>query len=303
MRCVWACGAGCAVAPPAWSRAGRPGGRSGAGRSAATAFPASPLGGFTGAVALGRASAPPPETPSDLRSPGRVFPESATDARPATDVCSSPLPDAPGTAVGASPVLRCRPFLILQPPAAAAAAASPAASWSRPCRRARHPARPAGRAPGDGGGLGHDGGHLRGGLGSRGRLLGGGCELGRGRAAGLLRGDGGEQAEHRRRGGRRRRPCRPARAGRSWWARKRGGRRRAPARGGRGRRRGGPDGAGRSTGLAVAAAVVGRAGARGGSARGRRRDRRGRRAASRRSRSPGPAGRRAGSGPAGRAGR
>ena len=30
----------------------------------------------------GRASAPPPETPSDLRSPGRVFPEAATDPRP-----------------------------------------------------------------------------------------------------------------------------------------------------------------------------------------------------------------------------
>jgi hypothetical protein len=34
-------------------------------------------------VALGRASAPPPETASDLRSPARVFPEAATDARPA----------------------------------------------------------------------------------------------------------------------------------------------------------------------------------------------------------------------------
>jgi hypothetical protein len=34
------------------------------------------------AVALGSASAPTPETPSDLRSPGRVFPEAATDARP-----------------------------------------------------------------------------------------------------------------------------------------------------------------------------------------------------------------------------
>jgi EAL domain-containing protein (putative c-di-GMP-specific phosphodiesterase class I) len=34
-------------------------------------------------VALGRASAPPPETPSDLRSPGRVFPEAATGERPA----------------------------------------------------------------------------------------------------------------------------------------------------------------------------------------------------------------------------
>jgi uncharacterized protein (DUF849 family) len=33
-------------------------------------------------LGCGRASAPPPETPSDLRSPGRVFPEAATDARP-----------------------------------------------------------------------------------------------------------------------------------------------------------------------------------------------------------------------------
>jgi sugar/nucleoside kinase (ribokinase family) len=36
-----------------------------------------------GGTTAGRASAPPPETPSDLRSPGRVFPEAATDARPA----------------------------------------------------------------------------------------------------------------------------------------------------------------------------------------------------------------------------
>jgi EAL domain-containing protein (putative c-di-GMP-specific phosphodiesterase class I) len=40
-------------------------------------------------VALGRAPAPPPETPSDLRSPGRVFPETATGARPATGVSGS----------------------------------------------------------------------------------------------------------------------------------------------------------------------------------------------------------------------
>ncbi len=38
---------------------------------------------LAGAGSAGRASAPPPETPSDLRSPGRVFPEAATDARPA----------------------------------------------------------------------------------------------------------------------------------------------------------------------------------------------------------------------------
>jgi uncharacterized protein (DUF849 family) len=35
-----------------------------------------------GRLGCGRASAPPPETPSDLRSPGRVFPEAATDPRP-----------------------------------------------------------------------------------------------------------------------------------------------------------------------------------------------------------------------------
>src|SRR3954449_13184502 len=34
------------------------------------------------ASALGRASAPTPETASDLRSPARVFPEPATDAQP-----------------------------------------------------------------------------------------------------------------------------------------------------------------------------------------------------------------------------
>jgi sugar/nucleoside kinase (ribokinase family) len=35
------------------------------------------------AESAGRASAPPPRTPSSLRPPGRVFPEAATDARPA----------------------------------------------------------------------------------------------------------------------------------------------------------------------------------------------------------------------------
>jgi ribokinase len=38
---------------------------------------------LAGAGSAGRASAPPPETASDLRSPARLFPEAATDARPA----------------------------------------------------------------------------------------------------------------------------------------------------------------------------------------------------------------------------
>ena len=46
-----------------------------------------------GPSALGRPSAPTPETPSDLRSPGRVFPEPATDVRPATSAWWS----GPGT--------------------------------------------------------------------------------------------------------------------------------------------------------------------------------------------------------------
>src|SRR3954471_13006315 len=49
------------------------------------------------AAALGRASAPTPETSSDLRSADRVFPEPATDARPAIDLPADedPLPSMP----------------------------------------------------------------------------------------------------------------------------------------------------------------------------------------------------------------
>jgi flagellar biosynthesis GTPase FlhF len=61
------------------------------------------------AVALGSASAPTPETPSDLRSPGRVFPEPATDAQPAIDVPAAPVvpsadaPAAPTPSLAAVP--------------------------------------------------------------------------------------------------------------------------------------------------------------------------------------------------------
>ena len=97
------------------------------------------------------------------------------------------------------------------------------------------------------------------------------------RGGGLLRGDRGDQAEQRRRGGV---VGGLAPARRSWSARSP-----ARARGGRGRRRGGRP-------LRDRAGVHGRrrrwrAGARGGSAHDRR-DPRGRRAASRRRRSPGP---------------
>ena len=67
------------------------------------------------ASALGRASAPTPETASDLRSPARVFPEPATDAQPAIDlpVDEDPLPPTPAVvAPSVAPIA---------PPAAAAA--------------------------------------------------------------------------------------------------------------------------------------------------------------------------------------
>jgi hypothetical protein len=59
------------------------------------------LGGESPA-ALGGASAPSPETPSDLRSPGRVFSETATDAPPATGVSGSSIadPSLAGTSAG-----------------------------------------------------------------------------------------------------------------------------------------------------------------------------------------------------------
>jgi flagellar biosynthesis protein FlhF len=78
------------------------------------------------ASALGSASAPTPETPSDLRSPGRVFPEPATDAQPAIDapvartvVTPDPLPSMPAASDSApAPV----PSLAATPAPAAAAA-------------------------------------------------------------------------------------------------------------------------------------------------------------------------------------
>ena len=71
--------------------------------------------------ALGRASAPTPETSSDLRSPDRVFPEPATDARPAIDVAAAPdpapsLPAVPDSAPAPAPSVAATPA-----PAAAAA--------------------------------------------------------------------------------------------------------------------------------------------------------------------------------------
>jgi flagellar biosynthesis GTPase FlhF len=78
------------------------------------------------AAALGRASAPTPETSSDLRSPDRVFPEPATDARPATsaftldsaDTLDSfpSMPAVSDSAVAPAPSLAATPA-----PAAAAA--------------------------------------------------------------------------------------------------------------------------------------------------------------------------------------
>jgi ribokinase len=48
------------------------------------------LAAVVGGGTAGRASAPPLETPSDLRPPGRVFPEAATDARPAGSTYALP---------------------------------------------------------------------------------------------------------------------------------------------------------------------------------------------------------------------
>jgi flagellar biosynthesis protein FlhF len=47
------------------------------------------------AAALGHASVPTPETSSDVRSPGRVFPEPMTDAQPATNASARPTIDLP----------------------------------------------------------------------------------------------------------------------------------------------------------------------------------------------------------------
>jgi len=52
-------------------------------------------------AALDDASAPAPETASDLRSPARVFPEPATDAPPAIDVAVDPDPVAPAASLAA----------------------------------------------------------------------------------------------------------------------------------------------------------------------------------------------------------
>jgi len=69
--------------------------------------PAGLYGPQPNASALGHASAPAPETSSDLRSPDRVFPEPATDARPAIDVAAAPdpVPSMPAveTSIAATP--------------------------------------------------------------------------------------------------------------------------------------------------------------------------------------------------------
>jgi flagellar biosynthesis GTPase FlhF len=73
------------------------------------------------AVALGSASAPTPETSSDLRSPDRVFPEPATDARPAIDLPAAPDPLPSMLAVSDSAVASAPSVAATPAPAAAAA--------------------------------------------------------------------------------------------------------------------------------------------------------------------------------------
>jgi flagellar biosynthesis GTPase FlhF len=76
--------------------------------------PAGLYGPQPSASALGHASAPTPETSSDLRSPDRVFPEPATDARPAIDLPAAPdsLPSMPAvsdSAVAPAPSVAATP--------------------------------------------------------------------------------------------------------------------------------------------------------------------------------------------------